>query len=101
MYQITSNIAYKSIYDSLGTNQQIVLRAIASLGECNNQQIARHLGWEINRVTPRVLELRDKNLVTEIKKDRDKETGRLCIFWGIKNSKTATQKVDVRKVRDL
>lgn len=101
MYQITSSVAYKSIYDFLGASQRLVLDAIYELKECNNQEIARHLNWEINRVTPRVHELRDKGYVEEIRKSRDKITGRLCIFWGIKTNQTTEHKIDECKIREL
>lgn len=83
-YQETSAIAWNSIQDYLGSKQYEVLRAISFLGECNNQEIARHLGIEINRITPRVFELREKGLVEESRQDRDAETGRLTNFWRLK-----------------
>ena len=84
-YQYTSALAFQSIKDNIGAKQYQVLCAISILGECNNQEIARHLGWEINRNTPRVYELRRKGLVEEIGKEKDAVTGKLTNFWRVKN----------------
>jgi len=80
-YQYTSALAFQSIQNNLGAKQYDVFCAISILGECNNQEIARHLGWEINRITPRVYELRGKGLVTESRRERDVVTGRLTNYW--------------------
>lgn len=58
----TSSLAYASI-DNLGAKQLEVLEKIREIGPCSNKQIAKSLGWEINRVTGRVSELHDKGLV--------------------------------------
>jgi transcription initiation factor IIE alpha subunit len=83
-YKNTSGMAYASIQDNLGQNQQIVYKVIQRLGEANNQQIGRELGWEINKVTPRVYELRDKNMVEEAREGKDIFTLRQTKFWRIK-----------------
>lgn len=80
-YQYTSALAFQSLKDNIGAKQYDVFCAISILGECNNQEIARHLGWEINRITPRVYELRGKGLVTESRRERDVVTGRLTNYW--------------------
>lgn len=56
---ITSKEAYASIAPRLGEKQKLVLEALEELGVATNKQIAQHLGWEINRVTGRMKELRD------------------------------------------
>lgn len=80
-YQYTSALAFQSLKDNIGAKQYDVFCAISILGECNNQEIARHLGWEINRITPRVYELRGKGLVIESRRERDVVTGRLTNYW--------------------
>lgn len=80
-YQYTSALAFQSLKDNLGAKQFDVFCAISILGECNNQELARHLGWEINRITPRVYELRGKGLVTESRREKDVVTGRLTNYW--------------------
>lgn len=42
------------------------------------------LGWEINRITPRIFELREKKLVVEASKRKCKVTGRTAIAWKVK-----------------
>ena len=41
--------------------------------------VAKHLGWEINSVTPRMLELRNKKKVVEAYKAVDGQ--RRAIYW--------------------
>jgi len=54
----TSKEAYASIQDRLGEKQQLVLGALEELNVGCNDEIARQLGWPINRVTGRVNEIR-------------------------------------------
>jgi Mn-dependent DtxR family transcriptional regulator len=49
---------------SLGERQTTIHSTIAELGVATNKQIAKKLGWEINSVTPRVIELRKMGLVS-------------------------------------
>lgn len=51
------------------------------LGQATNRMIAKKLGWDINRVTGRVRELRDKGLVNRIGDYYDKETERTVNLW--------------------
>jgi hypothetical protein len=83
MYQETSRLAYESIKDNLGPRQ----RQIYDLIELNaagmtNHEISQYSGLPINCVTPRVLELRQLDLVGSlgIKKDI---SGRPAVIWGI------------------
>jgi len=94
-YQYTSALAFQSLKDNIGAKQYDVFCAISILGECNNQQIADHLGWKINRITGRVKELRKRGLVEVSRKDKDPETGRLTNFWKIKSPK---QDMEVIKI---
>lgn len=59
----TSLYAYRSI-NNLGDKQATVLEKIEEIQPCSNKQIARSLGWEINRVTGRVNELAKMGLIT-------------------------------------
>jgi len=61
----TSIEAYECIYDDLGKKQKEVYDVIESSDGLCNQDIAEILGWGINRVTPRVKELRDFGLVRQ------------------------------------
>ena len=62
----TSITAYiQEVLPSLGDRQKKVYYALKRLVYASNSMIAQHLGWSINRVTPRVYELRQKGLVEE------------------------------------
>ena len=49
----------------LTKGQLKVVEALIDLGEATDKQIARHLGYDVYRVTGRITELRDKRLVIE------------------------------------
>ena len=59
----TSKKAYRELKD-LGEKQRKVFDALGELGVASNQDIADYLGWPINTVTPRILELRNYKFVT-------------------------------------
>lgn len=59
----TSLEAYQSIKEKLGTKQTIVYEALKTLGRASNEEIADYLGWPINRVTGRMTELRNFDMV--------------------------------------
>lgn len=61
----TSREAYSNLKPHLGVRQQQVLRAIRILKRANNQEIAKWLGWEINRVTGRVHELAELKVIRQ------------------------------------
>jgi hypothetical protein len=58
----TSRWAYETV--DVGARQKDVADALRELGEASDAEIAGHLGWTINRVTPRRGELVDQALVT-------------------------------------
>jgi DNA-binding MarR family transcriptional regulator len=80
----TSKEAYASIVSSLGEKQRIVLSALGELGIANNRAIAHQLGWEINRVTGRVNELRKLGRVELAYTNKD-VTGKRTKCWRVKN----------------
>lgn len=80
---ITSKIAYASI-DNLGDKQREVLEKIEEIQPCSNKQIARSLGWEINRVTGRVNELAKKGFIKCAGMAMG-ETGRPEKVWEVKD----------------
>ena len=65
------------------TRRQVqVLQALKNeLGMGTNRMIAKKLGWDINRVTGRVKELRSKGLVKYAGDFVDKETNRTVNLW--------------------
>ncbi len=76
----TSIRAYQSILDNLGGRRFEVVSAIYELGECCNVEIASLLKMEINKVTPRVKELREAGVVVLAKKATG-PAGRLVCYW--------------------
>lgn len=78
----TSREAYGSISKKLGEKQQIVLEALGELGVANNRGIASQLGWEINRVTGRMNELRKLGRV-ELAHTSVSETGVKNKYWRV------------------
>lgn len=65
----------------LGVRQRDVYRVIRRNPDVTNMEIARVLGWSINRVTPRVKELREKGLVEEGRRRACQVTGRTVQAW--------------------
>lgn len=78
----TSLFAYKTLVN-LGDKQSKVLEKIEEMQPCSNKQIARALGWEINRVTGRVNELAKKGLI-KTERIAVGETGRPEKLWQVK-----------------
>lgn len=72
--------AYLEVKPKVNKHQRLVLDAIEEIYPASNKMIAAHLGWPINSVTPRVLELRHKKQVIKAYKGKD-STGRSAIFW--------------------
>jgi len=66
-----------------GKNQKRVLQALIDNGAMCNRQIANTIDYEINSVTPRVLELRELGLVEEAFKAKDPKTNRTVIYWRV------------------
>ena len=81
MIQDTSLKAYDSIQPKIGHNQSLVLEVIKRLNGATNAEIGKEIGWEINRVTPRVKELREKGLVRDAGKRACKVTGSESHVW--------------------
>lgn len=88
MMQQTSILAFQTAKTNLSRTQAQVYEAIEEYGEITNKQLAKQLGWEINSITPRVLELRNKGKVVECYKGED-ISGRTAIYWGTPAQKAA------------
>ena len=78
--QMTSLSAYSDVKKNLNRKQQNVYEAIEEIGPATNRQLAEHLGWPINSITPRVLELRQKSKVISCFVAPD--GGRNANWWG-------------------
>lgn len=81
-----STESYKKLFiDNEITLRQLQILQILKdeLGMGTNRMIARKLGWDINRVTGRVKELRTKGLVEYAGDFEDKETNRTVNLWKV------------------
>lgn len=83
MIQQTSLEAYAQAKRNLGEKQQIVLELLRRTYplDFTNMEIAYVLGWPINRVTPRVYELRQMGYVSASRKRKCDITGFNAIAW--------------------
>jgi DNA-binding MarR family transcriptional regulator len=79
---------------TISKRQSEVYYVLLTLGKATNRQIAKSLNWDINRVTGRVKELRDKNLVTQAGESYDSMTNRTVNLWEI-NSQPNSQLADL------
>ena len=86
MLQDTSLQAFSEIWPDLGDRQRRVFEAIHILGACCNQRIADYLNWPINCVCGRVKELRDKGLVVEAGRAKNR-FGRAVHLWRVSEFK--------------
>lgn len=72
------NTTYQAIQPQLPGSRQKVLNAIRQLAPCTREEVSKHLGIDINQVTGRVTELRDKHVLIRetgtIKKGKYPET---------------------------
>ena len=82
-YQYTSRQAYRDL-KRVNDKQAQVFRVIELAQPASNYDIAKHLSWPINRVTPRVLELRDMDFIELAHKARHPATNRTMMFWRVK-----------------
>src|SRR3989344_2535742 len=94
MKQQTSINAYYTIND-IGARQKAVYEVIKCKVLACNIDIAEELNLPINSITPRTNELVRMGLVEEGKKSIG-PTGRVVIFWKIKNKES---KIDWEKMR--
>ena len=81
--QKTSLEAYEVLQPRLGYLQKTVYNAIQDIPDMCNHDIAYYLRLEINRVTPRVKELRDKGLVVCSGHKKDESTNKNVMIWKV------------------
>ncbi|WP_157032773.1 hypothetical protein [Sphingomonas changbaiensis] len=65
----------------LNDRQAEVFASLEGARPMTNAEIALKLGWTINRVTPRVLELRTAGVVKDFGKRACSVTGRKAYIW--------------------
>lgn len=82
--QDTSLLAFIDIEPSLSERQQIIYALLRLYPDgLTNMEIGKHLGWSINRVTPRVFELRSYGLVKTSGHRVCSVTGRNAYAWKV------------------
>jgi len=82
-----STASYKQLFDDgvISKRQAQVLTVLKTdLGQATNRMIAKKLDWDINRVTGRVSELRNKGLVEHAGDYYDSATERTVNLWKCK-----------------
>lgn len=75
MIQDTSLWAYARATQNLGKKQKEVLDALRFFPDATNAELAARLNWPVNRITPRVLEIRKMGLILDAGKRTCKVTG--------------------------
>lgn len=86
MSQVQQTSIYTFINEvkpTLGERQRIVYEVLKTGDNFTNQEVADHLGFQINTVTPRMNELVKMGVVQLSEKRKCKKTGRLCCAWGL------------------
>lgn len=85
MIQDTSLFAYKLATKNLGAKQKDVLDALRFFADATNAELGERLGWPVNRITPRILELRRMDLVLDAGRRKCKVTGSCAHAWRAKH----------------
>jgi hypothetical protein len=84
MIQDTSLHAYALASQHLGKTQKAVLDALRFFPDATNAEIADYMDWPVNRITPRVGELRKQGLVFDAGRRACKVTGSTAHAWKAK-----------------
>ena len=71
----------KKLTPTIGKKRQTVYGVIKSKGKITNRMLAKHLSWDINRVTGRVTELVNMGMVKASGTTKDSETNRTVTLW--------------------
>jgi len=98
MIQDTSLWAYQLATKDLGAKQKEVLDALRLFPDATNAEIAAHLKWPVNRITPRMLELRIMELVLEAGRRRCKVTGSMAHAWKAKHPVLPPARAEAQKL---
>lgn len=85
MIQDTSLFAYSLATKNLSAKQKDVLDALRFFPDATNAELGQRLGWPVNRITPRILELRKLDLVLDGGRRKCKVTGSTAHAWKAKH----------------
>jgi len=85
MMQQTSLEAYENIKNTgqLGRRQEEIFIAFHTYGPHTNLEISELIGLPINQVTPRVLELRKRNVLVLDSERPCEVSGRSALVWKV------------------
>lgn len=83
--QDTSLHAYALASQHLGAKQKAVLDALRFFPDATNAELGQRLGWPVNRITPRILEIRNMGLAFDAGRRRCKVTGSMAHAWRAKH----------------
>lgn len=84
MIRETSLLAYEEVKPNRKTTHEIILNLLKiTIRPPSNSEIAKSLGWPINRVTPRVNELVKLGKLVDAGKRKCTVTGRLVHTWAL------------------
>lgn len=92
---------FEEVIHKIGNRQELVFGIIKKNDGLTNTEIAMSLGWSINRVTPRVHELRKMGLVKLKEKRPCSWTNRLAKSWIKADNVDAEYYEDFREGGDL
>jgi predicted HTH transcriptional regulator len=81
MIRATQVNSLKKLKPTVASKRQTVHNVIKYLKPATNRNIAKHLGWDINRVTGRVTELVNLGKVKSNGTHKDNETNRTVTVW--------------------
>lgn len=77
----TSLFAFEAVRQDLSERQRLVYHALDPEVDYSNTEISRLINLPINCITPRVLELRQKGLLTQANTRQCKVTGKPVMTW--------------------
>ncbi len=81
MIQPSSIRAFYNILPTLGARHRAVMEELGKGESLTNSELSARLNWQINRVTPRIHELREKGLVEFADERICRVTGKKVNAW--------------------
>lgn len=101
MIQPTSLNAYlNEVLSTLGSRQREIVELFSKYPDLTNMEAAEILNWSINRVTPRVKELREKKVLISNKIRTCRVTGRKVWSWKINKPSNLPPTFDLKKLEE-
>jgi hypothetical protein len=85
MIQDTSLFAHTIATHNLGRKQKEVFDCLRHFPDATNAELSARMGWPVDRIKPRVLELRKMGLILDAGKRRCKVTGGTAHAWKAKH----------------